>query len=131
MTASSVLDSSAWLEFLTNGPRAGVVAELLRDVENVVTPAVVLYEVYKKLRRERPELAVIVLAQMSRSKVVTLDRDLAVAAAELSLAHSLAMADAIIYATSRMLRAKLVTADAHFEGLEGVVFLPKIPLTEE
>ena len=49
-----------------------------------------------------------------------LDSDLAVQAARLSSDTGLSMADAIIYATAHVLRAELITSDAHFSGLPGV-----------
>lgn len=58
---------------------------------------------------------------MRRAKVVPLDESLAIEAAEISLAHRLAMADAIVYATARRHRATLVTGDADFAGLPDVV----------
>jgi PIN domain nuclease of toxin-antitoxin system len=45
--------------------------------------------------------------------------------ADLSAAHKLPMADAIIYATALQEYADLLTCDAHFEGLPGVVYVAK------
>ncbi len=60
---------------------------------------------------------------MHRARVVTLDENLAIEAADISLAHGLAMADAIVYATAVRHRATLVTADSDFEGLPGSVLI--------
>ncbi|HEV7768946.1 MAG TPA: hypothetical protein VGQ76_28390 [Thermoanaerobaculia bacterium] len=46
-------------------------------------------------------------------------------AADLSLEHRLAMADALVLATTRQFDAILVISDRDFEGLPGVVYLPK------
>jgi predicted nucleic acid-binding protein len=48
---------------------------------------------------------------------VPADESLALDAADISLAHGLAMADSFVYATARRHGAKLVTADADFEAL--------------
>jgi len=40
-----------------------------------------------------------------------------------SLKFGLGMADAIIYATAKKERAKLVTSDVHFKGLKDVEFI--------
>ena len=45
------------------------------------------------------------------------DESLALEAADISLAHGLAMADSPVYATARRQRAKLITCAADFEGL--------------
>lgn len=60
---------------------------------------------------------------MHRAQVVPLDESLAIEAADLSLAHGLAMADAIVYATALRQGATLVTSDADFDGLADVVLI--------
>jgi predicted nucleic acid-binding protein len=93
-----------------------------------VTPTIVLYEVYKVLKRdESEEDALKAVAQMMKTNVVPLGETLALEAADLSLEHGLSMADAIIYATGRGRRAEIVTTDADLEGLPGVTFLSKKP----
>ncbi len=57
--------------------------------------------------------------------MVELSPDLALYAAELSLTHHLAMADAMIYATALSRGATLVTSDEDFEKLPEVIYLPK------
>ena len=119
-----VVDSSGWIEFLTDGPLAGRYADALEDPAEVLTPAIVLYEVYKWVRRERgDELALRVAAQLTRTRVVDIDQTIALAAADLSLAHRLAMADALVYACARAHDATLLTSDADFEDLEGTRYL--------
>ncbi|MEQ9399110.1 MAG: PIN domain-containing protein, partial [Longimicrobiales bacterium] len=61
-------------------------------------------------------------AGMLQGRVVGLDADLAVAAAELGLRHGLPLADSIIYATARAKGAVVWTLDADFQGLEGVEY---------
>ena len=46
-------------------------------------------------------------------------------AADLSLEHGLAMADALILATAKLFRAELITSDRDFERVPGVAYLPK------
>jgi predicted nucleic acid-binding protein len=65
-------------------------------------------------------------AVMMQGNVVELDAMLALDAARLSLDTGLAMADAVILATARADDAVLWTQDAHFDGMEGVEFRPKV-----
>lgn len=121
-----VIDSSGWIEFFTDGALADEYARRLRNLAIVVTPVIVLYEVYKRLKRELSEDdAVIAVSAMQRSRIVPLDQELALTAADLSLEHGLAMADAMVLATARRYDAELVTSDADFSGLDGVAYLPK------
>ncbi|HKC24503.1 MAG TPA: type II toxin-antitoxin system VapC family toxin [Thermoanaerobaculia bacterium] len=122
----TLVDSSGWIEFFTNGPLASRFQRYLADESEVVTPTIVLYEVYKLIRRERSEEeAVRAAAAMQRTRVVALTETIALTAADLALEHGLAMADAIVYATARMENAHVVTSDEDFEGLAGVTLFGK------
>ena len=121
-----LIDSSGWLEVFRGGPHADRVARLLADPEEILTPTIALYEVYKVVKRDASEEdALQAVAWMLRTNVVPLGETLALEAADTSLEHSLAMADAIVYATARSRGAELVTTEADLEGLPGVVFLSK------
>lgn len=121
-----LIDSSGWLEVFRGGPHADRLARMLADPREIVTPTIAVYEVYKVLKREvSEEDALQAVAQMLKTRVVPLSETLALESADLSLAHSLAMADAIVYATARPSGAELVTTDSDLEGLPGVVFLSK------
>lgn len=121
-----VIDSSGWIEFFTDGPLADEYAGRLRKLAAVVTPVIVIYEVYKRLKRELSEDdAVTAVSAMQRSQVVAIDQEIALTAADLSLEHGLAMADALVLATARRFHAELVTSDRDFEQVTGVTYLPK------
>jgi predicted nucleic acid-binding protein len=119
-----LVDSSGWIEFFTGGPLADEYARHLKDLDLVVTPTIVLYEVYKKIKREKTEEeALSAVSLMNRTKVVALTESTALFAADLSLKHSLPMADAIVYATALEADCKVITGDAHFRELDRVVFV--------
>lgn len=121
-----VVDSSGWVEFFTDGPLADQYAAKLRSLSNVLLPVIVLYEVYKRLKRDLSEDdAVVAVSAMQRARLAPITGELALTAADLSLEHGLAMADAMILATARMYRAELITSDRDFESVPGVTYLPK------
>ncbi len=121
-----LVDSSGWLEFFTDGPLSGRYEAFLSDLSEIVTPTIVLYEVYKKIRSERSEEhALIAAAQMQKTRMVPLTETLAMTAADLSIEHRLAMADAIVYATALLNGAEIVTSDSDFARLPHVTFLKK------
>jgi predicted nucleic acid-binding protein len=64
-----------------------------------------------------------VAGQLNATHVIPLTEPIARLAADLSLRHGLAMADAMIYAVSRDHEAQLVTSDADLKDLPGVVYL--------
>lgn len=118
----NVVDSSAWLEYLAGTGRAELFADAIEDTVNLVVPSISIFEVYKKVLRERGEdIAAQVYGLMSLGKIVELDATLALEAARLSLP----MADSIIYATALRHDAILWTQDAHFEGTQGVRYFKK------
>jgi toxin FitB len=120
-----LLDSSGWIEFFTDGPRANRYAGYLTSRHHIIiTPTIVLYEVYKKIKRERGEETALQFAgRLHATHVIPLTESIAFLAADLSLQHGLAMADAIVYATGRDQEAEVVTGDADLEGLPGVVYI--------
>ncbi len=82
--------------------------------------AIEVYEIYKVIRRDlSEERAIEAVAALRRAEIVPVDESLALEAAEVALEHGLAMADAIIYATARRCGARLISADADFDGLPG------------
>ncbi len=119
-----LVDSSGWIEFFTDGPRAAEYAGHLKDTGRIITPTIVLYEVYKKIRKERTEdEALQAVSIMNRTRVLELSESIALLAADLSIKHGLPMADAIVYATAMESDCKVMTGDSHFRGLKGVVLV--------
>lgn len=121
-----VLDSSGWLEFFADGPYAEEFAARLRQPGSVLTPTVAIYEVYKWVKRERSEEeAVEAVATMKKTRVLDLTEELALTAADLSLAHKLAMADSMMLAVARAHDAELMTTDSAFIGIAGAKVFSK------
>jgi len=121
-----VVDSSGWLEFLTDGALADQYAPHLRQPMSVVTPTIVVYEVYKHAKRLLSEEdAVDAVAAMQKTQIIPLSNELTLVAADLSLAHRLPMADAIVLATAQAYNADVITSDADFADVPGVRYIPK------
>ena len=121
-----VIDSSGWIEFFADGPHAEEFAARLRNPASVLTPTIAVYEVYKWIKRERSEEeALQAVATMKKTRIVDLTEELALTAADLSLSHSLAMADSMMLAVARANNAQLATTDSGFAGIEGVTLFSK------
>ena len=119
-----IVDSSGWIEYLADGPLAAAFAPYLAPPEDVLTPAAVLYEVYRWARREGGDApAMEAVAQLEQTRLVPADHIVAITAADLSIDHGLAAADALIYATARLEGCELVTADTDLRGLPGVTLI--------
>ncbi len=121
-----LVDSTGWVEYLGNGPKAQAFAPYLERPESLFLPTIVVYEVYKKLRREHGDrLAQEFLSEAFgfQERVVPVDIYLAELAARISIETKLAMADSMIYAAAKVNGATLITSDAHFSGLDFVVLI--------
>jgi predicted nucleic acid-binding protein len=119
-----VVDSSGWIEYFGNGPKAASFAPYLENSQQLLLPIIVVYEVYKKLLRAGENtVAELFLSQAfsADSRAIVVDVAVAALAAKLSLELKLAMADALIYACARHHKAELVTSDRHFDGLPDVI----------
>lgn len=126
MAALRVVDTSAWIEWLTASALGRRLAPHIPDKPQCLVPTVVQLELSKWLVREIGEDAADqMIAYTQKCMVVPLDTSIALLAADMHRAHGLAMADAIVYATARHHHAELLTCDAHFEGLPDVVFFSK------
>lgn len=121
-----IIDSAGWVEYFGHGPLFECYKEHLVDTSSILTPTIIVYEVYKRvLQALGRDEALEAVALLGETSVVNLDRATALSAAEISVKHKLPMADAIIYATAQAYEVPLVTSDAHFEGLPGVEYIPR------
>ncbi|MEW9624741.1 type II toxin-antitoxin system VapC family toxin [Rhodanobacter geophilus] len=121
-----VVDTSAWIEWLIGGALGRKLGNAFPDMEQCVVPTMVQLELSKWLVRELgDDRADQVIAYTQKCVVVSLDTRIALLAAELHRQYKLATADAIVYATAQEQGADLLTCDAHFEKLPGVVYFPK------
>ncbi len=119
----NVIDSSAWLEYFTDGPNAAFFAPAIEDVDHLIVPSLTVFEVFKRVLQQRDETAALrATAAMQQGTVIDLDATLAINAAKLSQDHKLPLADSIILATARAQNAKLWTQDADFEGMDQVEY---------
>ena len=122
----NVIDSSGWLEYFIGGKNANFFAPVIEDTENVIVPTISIFEVFKRtLVEKNRDDALEAVAMMYDGKIIDLDREIALIAAELSFELKLPMADSIILATARANDAILWTQDEHFKGLAGVRFVKK------
>jgi toxin FitB len=121
-----IVDSCGWLEWFSDGKLAGEYEKYLGDQDNMLVPAIILYEVYKILKREVGEdKALLAAGYMKHSPVIPLDERLALAAADIALKDGLAMANAIIVATARVNDCKIITSDVDLRNQPGVTYIPK------
>lgn len=127
LVPASVVDSSGWLEYFDGGENAGAFEPAILAIEGLIVPTICLLEVFKRMLREKGEDAALdVVSQMRQGLVVDLDANLALEAGRLGIELKLPLADSVILATAQLHGATLWTQDEHFDGMDGVRFIPKV-----
>jgi len=121
-----IVDSCGWLEWFTDGKLADKYKKYLVELDNILMPVIILYEVYKILKREvGEEKALLAVGYMKNATVIAFDDTLALLAADIALEERLAMADAIIVAVARIHKCNIISSDADLKAQTNVVYIPK------
>ena len=122
----NVVDSSGWIEYLQDTPRADLFAAAIEDRNHLLVPTIALFEVHRVLSRSLDAALVNrCLDVMRLGRVLDLTDARAVAAAQIAARHKLAMADAAMYAIAREFDATFWTQDVDYQGLPGVRYCAK------
>ncbi|MCX9013914.1 MAG: PIN domain-containing protein [Candidatus Methanoperedens sp.] len=124
-----LIDTYAWVEYFLGSERGEKVKEIIEDENNtVITPECCLAEIKGWAIRENldfEELYRIVRIISSIRCVITKDW-LDAASLRSDMRNNMkdfGMIDALIVAQQKRMGAEVVSGDAHFRGLNGVVFV--------
>lgn len=134
MSDTFVLDSFAMLALLGDEPGSNDVADLLRRARadqvralmTWVNVGEVAYIIERRWGAERLQAA-LAMMESTALEIVTVGRDLAVAAAHIKANHAMAYADAFAAALAQESAATLVTGDPEFKLVENVVKIQWLP----
>jgi len=123
-----MLDSFAWMEYFMGTPKGEKVKKLVDDDLQLYTSPIVVAEIYSKSLRtdgkaqERTDFII------KRCAVVALDVKIAIEAAKIHAENRVkisdfGLADAIILASARSRKIKVLTGDPHFKNFKDAVML--------
>ena len=129
-------DSYAWIEHFIGSEKGRKVDEILSAADEVSTPETVLAEIARKYLREGVDSQIIgqrLNEIVEASNIICIDAKLAGNAAKCYLeletnAKKLKLDrpnlfDAIVLATSRLLKSKVLTGDQHFKNLPETIWV--------
>ena len=123
MTDSKLIDSSVWIAYLCDG----TYKEMIEGEEEIVLLSVLsLYEIEKKLRKEKIENHKISRSMdfiKKKSLLIPVTKEIAEKAVSLALQHNIPAIDSLIYASALLNNATLITFDNDFRGLMQVMIL--------
>jgi predicted nucleic acid-binding protein len=121
-----IIDTSGWLEYFTGGPNSNLFATAIKNNAKIIIPTIILYELWKKISREKGEdKAIELVAQLKRYDIIPLDESLSISAAKISNEYKIPLADSIIYATAKKHNAILWTQDSDFKDFKNVKYIEK------
>jgi len=131
-----VIDSFAWVEIFIGSKKGEAARDVIQEAEEAYTPDIVLAEIARKYKREGADVQTIserLMVIEEISEVVPVDREIAVESADcyMLLAEKArreklrppSLFDAIVLATARTMKAKIVTGDQHFRGLDETLWV--------
>jgi predicted nucleic acid-binding protein len=125
-----VVDAWAWVEYLIGSEFGKKLKEVLDETQRseVYTCAITLGEVISKVAREERDVEVAYTMLLSNSQIIDINEELSKHAGLLhcemrKTVKDFGLADAYVLATARMLKAKVLTGDAHFKSVKEAVLI--------
>jgi len=131
-----VVDAYAWVEIFIGSRKGNRAREILAGARETYTPDVVMAEIARKYLREGVEQQVVI----ERLKIIAENSDVAPITGEVALESvkcymelsegarregvgAPSLFDAVVLATARVLKAKVVTGDEHFKNLPETMWI--------
>jgi predicted nucleic acid-binding protein len=124
---SFIIDTSAWVEYLEGSNKGDKINHYVEN-EEIITPLIVVLELSVKAEKEGWNMEKIYNFIKLKSSIVGFPEN------EINLfgkiyvsarnkIPSFGMADAIILATSKNLKSKIITTDHHFKEFEDIILI--------
>ncbi|MBI2078991.1 MAG: PIN domain-containing protein [Euryarchaeota archaeon] len=122
------LDTSAWLEYLNDGPHGPRVKQLLDRPREAYTPAVVVAEIIEAARRRKNNTKVFLEFLLAKTRFLPVTPAIARRAGRLNAERAdgegaWTLLESLVLATARQHKLRLVTRDPIYEALDDVEFL--------
>jgi predicted nucleic acid-binding protein len=125
-----VVDAWAWVEYLIGSEFGKKLEEILDETQSsqIYTCAITLSEVVSKVAREGRDAEVAYTMLLSNSQIVNINEELSKQAGLLDCdmrktLKDFGLADAYVLATAKMLKAKVLTGNAHFKSVKEAVLI--------
>ena len=126
---SYVLDTYAWVEYFRKSPLADRVEEFI-EMHACFTPSIVVAELQTKFLRDCLDFSKAFRFIEVKTPIIPLDKLIAVSAGKINFERKKinphwSLADSIVLATARKIKAKVITGDEDFKDLKGEVIMLK------
>ena len=112
--------------YFADGKNSDFFSKAIEDTTNLIVSAINIYEVFKKILRERDENSALqAIALMQQATFKDVDVTISILAAKLSHEYKIPMADSLILATAKLHKATLWTQDSDFKDIPEVQYIDK------
>ncbi len=120
-----LLDSWVWIEYWKGGKYASNAAKYIENDEDAFVSTINLIEIYSWVARYYDENTAKnrVETVEKRTYIIPLEKKISVDAAKLKLKYKLGIADAIVLATANHVKARVISGDPDFKGIDGVTLI--------
>jgi len=122
VTDSKIIDSSAWIAYLTKNK----LAEIIDNESRLFLSSLSLFEIKKKLMKDKitkKDISDKIDFVKKKSIILPVTDKIAEKAAEISIEKEIPSMDSIIYATALENNLSLITLDNDFRGLPNAIIL--------
>lgn len=118
MTDIKCFDSSAWLSYYFS--QNSVVKSMIDSHGLILTSSLSLFEIKKRMLNLKKDPEPLLIFMKQRSVIIMPTIEINEKAAEIAVKNKLGAMDSLIYTTSRMHEAELVTGDNDFRNIDNV-----------
>ncbi len=124
-----IVDSFAWIEYLTSSDKGEVVRDLIEDANNeVFTHILSLAEISSRLLHSKIEPQDSINKIILNSVIININNADSINAGKMhsdirKKVKDFGLIDAFVLLIARKLSAKVLTGDPHFKGMNNVVYL--------
>jgi len=120
-----LVDSWAWIEYWSGGSHADQAALHIEGKENAIVSTVNLAEIYYwiLLHYDEKTAEEKVITIRKRCFIIPVEEEIAIEAAKIKHKTKMALADSIIIATAKKVKAKILTGDPDFRSLKDILYI--------
>ena len=118
-----VFDTYAWIEYFIGSEKGRIAKKYVDSDEEIGISSLCLAEIKVKYEKEGRDPSEKIKFILSRSRIIAVNAEIALLAAEQKVKQGLYLIDAVMYATAINSNAKLLSGDKHFQKLDRVELL--------
>lgn len=123
-----LIDAYAWIEYLEGSKKGEKVSEILESENEIIILPITIAEVVSKVKRKEGNSELAYNVMISKSKIIEMTPKIAKNAGILHAetrkkSPRFGIVDSTLIETAKIINAKIVTGDPHFENFKEAIIL--------